>query len=174
MNQQEPVKAGNAPPIPLKSHVPHLGEAVKVGRYEVRAAGTMYELDDRFDDPELVHVALTNAFPGIPGREYNVVYAVLPDFGGVPDDWGAFLKDEILPRLESGQKLLAFCVGSHGRTGVFLASLIALLETPEQTPDPIVAARQRHCKEAVETLAQAEAVFALRGEPLPMHYRTSI
>jgi hypothetical protein len=158
----------------FKPHAPHLGEAVRVGPYTVLAAGAMYELDNRFDDPEVVHVALADHFPALPDREYQVVWQVLPDFGGVPDDWDVFLKDEILPRLESGQKLLAFCLGSHGRTGVFLASLIALLETPEQTPDPVAAVRQRHCEAAVETLAQAEAVFALRGEPLPTHYRDSM
>ncbi|MDB5186621.1 MAG: hypothetical protein JWM07_93 [Candidatus Saccharibacteria bacterium] len=167
-------KAGDTSSALPKPHVPHLGETVRVGPYEVMAAGTMYDLDDRFDDPNVVLVPLTDTFPGLIGQEYHIVYAALPDYGGVPDNWGEFLKENILPRLASGQKLLAFCVGSHGRTGVFLASLIALLESSEETPDPIVAARQRHCEKAVESFAQAQGVFALRGQPVPAHYRKSL
>ena len=79
----------------------------------------------------------------------------------------------VIDELERGQKILTFCVGSHGRTGTFLASLIAVLETAEETPDPIEAVRLRHCHHAVETLAQAEGVFALRGESLPERYVTA-
>ena len=46
---------------------------------------------------------------------------------------------------------------------MFLASLFALLESEEETPDPIAAARKRHCRRAVESIKQADAIFALRG-----------
>ncbi len=54
-----------------------------------------------------------------------------------------------------------------------LGSLIALLESAEETPDPIEAVRTRHCHHAVETLAQAEGIFALRGQELPQKYHTA-
>ncbi len=98
----------------------------------------------------------------------------LRDFGGVPTNWRELLEERIIPRLEDGDDLLAFCAGSHGRTGTFLASLIALLETPEETPDPIAAVRERHCHEAVETKLQAEAIFALRGQAVPQHYLAAL
>lgn len=39
-----------------------------------------------------------------------------------------------------------------------------------QTADPIAAIRQRYRHYAVENLAQAKAIFALRGEPVPLKY----
>ena len=105
------------------------------------------------------------------GSEHKIIWSVLEDFGGVPDDWEVFLSSVIIPELQSGHHLLAFCAGGHGRTGTFLASLVALLEDPEETPDPIAAVRERHCSHAVETTAQAEAIFALRNMELPVRYR---
>lgn len=164
--------------LTLRPHVPHDGErAVEVGDYKVYAAGTMYRLGEQFDAEDTVLVPLTGEFLDgafLFGDGYRIVWAALPDYGGVPTNWKEFLVENIIPRLKDGQKLLAFCAGSHGRTGVFLASLIALLETSEETPDPIAAVRQRHCIKAVETLKQAEAVFALRDQPVPEKYRTTL
>jgi hypothetical protein len=75
----------------------------------------------------------------------------------------------VIPLLAESKKLLGFCMASQGRTGTWLASLVAILEP--DTADPIAAIRQRHCQHAVETLAQAKAIFALRGEELPAKYR---
>jgi protein-tyrosine phosphatase len=97
--------------------------------------------------------------------------APLQDFGGVPDNWKEFLTEKVIPLLKEEKTILAFCIGSHGRTGCFLASLIALIENETETPDPIEAVRKRHCQRAVETLAQAKAVFALRDQPLPKKYQ---
>lgn len=94
----------------------------------------------------------------------------LPDFGGVPEDWREQLEMRIIPQLEAGCSMLAYCSASHGRTGTFLASLIALLEDEDETPDPIQAIRARHCVRAVESWAQVEGIFALRGQPVPLRY----
>lgn len=150
---------------------------VAVGPYNVLAGGTMYDsFFEWFDYPgEVVLVPLTDR--GVPEDLYEghiVVPLHLKDFGGVPSNWRELLEEQIVPRLGDDLPLLAFCAGSHGRTGTFLASLIALLETPEETPDPIAAVRERHCHEAVETRAQAEAIFALRGQPVPQKYLTTI
>lgn len=101
------------------------------------------------------------------GTILPIIQCELADRGGVPANWGTFIK-EIVRMLDKGYKILAYCTGSHGRTGVFGASLISVLE-PE-VEDPIAAIRERHCHEAVESLAQARAVFALRGQELPAHY----
>lgn len=155
-------------------HSPHVGSAVRVGQYQVLTTGTQYKNEehfgDRFDDADVILVPLTKELPGYFGCEYRVLWAPLEDFGGVPHNWEVFLRENIIPRLEDGQILLAYCAGSHGRTGTFLASLIALLETPEETPDPIAAARERHCDLAVETLMQARGIFALRGQAVPQKY----
>ena len=156
------------PPLP-PPHPAHRGEPVRVGPYTVLAGGTR---DLREEDLERadVLVPLNGEAPFALGRAYRVIGCPMRDFGGAPSNWREFLERVIVPELAAGSRLLAFCVGSHGRTGTFLASLIALLESVEETPDPIEAARKRHCERAVETRAQAEAVFALRGEPLPSQY----
>lgn len=160
---------------PPRMHVAHAGDvAVKVGPYNVYAGGVMYPASNHLHGPDTVLVPLTDSFPRgwlKFGGEYRMVWSALQDFGGVTDDWKEFLGENIIPRLQEGQKLLAFCAGSHGRTGVFLASLIAMLETAEETPDPIAAVRERHCVKAVETAAQVRAVFALRDQSVPKKYQ---
>ena len=101
--------------------------------------------------------------------EYTVLAKPLVDMGGVPDDWREFIQ-KLFDLLVIGKRLFIACSKGHGRTGCCLASLIAYVESGERTPDPIAAVRQRHCREAVETRSQAEAIFAMRNEPLPTRY----
>lgn len=148
----------------------HTGEPVRVGPYQVLAGGTMYWKGDMVLLPkaELIIPLTTHGFTFPSGQE--VYDLVLKDFGGVPKDWERRLRQDVIPELESGVTILTFCAGSHGRTGCFLGSLIAILESPHETPDPIAAVRERHCLHAVETFDQAEAIFALRGQEVPEFY----
>ena len=167
---KKPVGGTFIPPFTLQPpHQEHRGEPVLVGRYTVLAGGTRDLTDEDLRKADVI-VPLAGNAPFALGRAYKVIGAPMRDFGGVPTGWRGFLEEIIVPELESGHRLLVFCVGSHGRTGTFLASLIALLESKEETPDPIAAVRARHCNKAVETLAQAEAIFAIRGELLPKIY----
>jgi hypothetical protein len=155
----------------------HCGGKVRVGPYTILAGGNMYLRPEDFETADVI-VDLTNG-AWWDKQQHNVrlrpnaMLMPLPlvDFGGVPDNWKSQLEQLVSRVLARGSVVLAFCAGSHGRTGCFLGSLIALLESPEETPDPIAAVRARHCKRAVETLAQAEAIFALRGQALPEKYR---
>ena len=146
----------------------HRGEAVKVGPYTIYAGGMQYFKQGDADGFDLL-IPLTWSAPFDFGKRYQVLAAPLVDYGGVPSGWSEFL-DQVVVLLEEGTRMLVFCAGSHGRTGCLLGSLIALLETGEETPDPIAAVRARHCHHAVETLAQAEAIFKIRRETLPAHY----
>lgn len=101
------------------------------------------------------------------GAHVTFINCPLTDMGGVPDFWDSFI-DDVVTEIKAGKKILAYCVGGHGRTGTFGASLISVLEP--DTPDPIDAMRERHCYKAVETLRQADAVFALRNVELPQRY----
>ncbi len=149
----------------------HRFERVRVGNYQVGAGGLMYVRNVRDFQGADVVVPLTPEYSSkFNLEEYKVIPLILRDFGGVPTDWEAVLKHIIIPELKDGKTLYTFCIGSHGRTGTFLASLIALLESRHTTPDPIAAVRERHCSHAVETIHQAEAIFALRDEPLPSRY----
>jgi hypothetical protein len=162
-----------------------------VGQYEIRLGGLKYYQRGDLDHADILvplhdlkkdgvrglrpfsamrrlHVPQAELFT--PGHEYTIIPAYLTDFGGLPGDWGNFLERRIIPRLREGRSLESFCIGSHGRSGSILASLIALLEPDVE--DPIAAARERHCRKCVETPMQAEGIFALRGLPVPEQYRT--
>lgn len=173
---------GSGAPLP-----PYRGHPVKVGPYTLLAGGTRYlEPADlakadilvpltgcaELNFGETYTVNSTCQPKGITdleeGRDYTMLVGRLPDFGGVPDNWEWFLREKVIPLLAQGKTLLAFCFASQGRTGTWLASLVAILE-PE-TDDPIAAVRARHCAHAVETLAQARAIFALKGKSLPRKY----
>jgi len=153
-----------APPL----HRQHKGDVIQIGKYTVLAGGTRDLKSEDLAKADIL-VPLTQDIPLMSfGSAYRVVAAPLVDYGGVPEGWGTFLKEVIVPLIEAEHLLLAYCVGSHGRTGTFLASLIAIME-PE-TADPIAAVRERHCYKCVESRAQATAIFALRGEALPEKY----
>ena len=158
--------AGLGPVGPVCSHRGQ--KSVKVGPYQVYLGGTHYLEQEDFDSVDVI-VPLTDGLPELRfGKMYLILAAPLADYGGVPDEWEDFLRKQIVPLLQKGKKILAYCVGSHGRTGTFLASLISILEKDSQ--DPIATARERHCHKAVESLAQAKAIFALRGQKLPQKY----
>lgn len=157
------------PAVP--SHPLHRGNPVTVGEWTVFAGGTR---DLRAGDLTGYDLVIPLTGGGIPleRRVRTVVWSYeLQDYGGVPADWASFLQ-EVVDELRNGRRIIAFCVGSHGRTGTFLSSLVSLVEDRAVTPDPIEAVRARHCRKAVESRAQAEAVFALRGEGLSPRYAT--
>jgi len=187
MSDRTKRKAAQAPPASRAPQPPYRGNPVRVGPYIVLAGGTRYLEGSDLDKADVL-IPLTGCAElnfgqlyeltaeqqpsGItaftPGKSYQVLVGKLPDFGGVPDNWEVFLRQQVIPLLASGATLMGFCFASQGRTGTFLASLIAILE-PE-TDDPIAAVRQRHCEHAVETAAQAAAIFAIKGIPVPERY----
>lgn len=149
----------------------HFGEEVTVGPYTVWAGGI--KLNSECLGNVDVLVTLTNRqpftyssddFPDLRPHSLELL-----DYGGVPEDWADQVQ-EIVRMLEEGTRIAMHCQGGFGRTGTLLASLVAVLESSEETPDPIMAIRERYCFGAVETVSQAEACFALRGQQLPQNY----
>lgn len=147
----------------------HDGAApVKIGGYDVWLASSTYLKQEVISDMDyLLPLNGTIPYNSYFGQRLNIIQCELVDRGGVPSNWEEFIK-AFAKAIESGSKVAAWCTGSHGRTGCFGASLIAVME-PE-IEDPIEEIRKRHCKEAVESLAQAKAIYALKGVPLPEKY----
>ncbi len=163
----------SAGPEVARVHQEHRGGLVRVGEFEVGAWGTMYALPANLDEFDVI-VTLNGRLideKHLYDDQDELTELELPDFGGVPSDWRYKLERLVVPRLVAGDTMLAYCSASHGRTGTFLASLIALLESEEDTPDPVLAVRLRHCGHAVETIAQVEGIFALRSQEVPQKYR---
>ena len=149
-------------------HPEHRGKiAIKVGDYEIYAAGTRDLRPEDYEGFDLV-IPLEPDFRCFLGQEVNIMWCPWRDMSEPPKGFEDMLPERVIPALSAGKKILVYCIGSHGRTGTFIASLIALLE-PE-TPDPIAAVRERHCAKSVETLSQADFVFWLRDEDLPEMY----
>lgn len=142
---------------------------IKIGGFDVYLGAYSY-LDEKAVTNAAVLCPLNGDVPyNVPiGTWLPMVQCEMRDFGGVPEGWAGFI-DYMVRLIRSDYHVLAWCTGSHGRTGTFGASLIAVME-PE-TEDPIEAIRERHCKHAVETLAQAVAIYSLRGQKLPEKYR---
>ena len=143
----------------------HRPKSVKVGEFEVYATGTDYMWTNDLDGFDLIVPLTPNGFVFEYGKTYRPLF--LPDFGGVTSDWQQQI-EAIITLLQEGKKIVCFCFASHGRTGTFLASLIALLEPGV---DPLDAVRERHCSHAVETKEQLKAIYALLGEKVPMRHR---
>lgn len=142
-------------------------KCVTIGGRQIWAGGRIYFGAKDLIGYDLV-VPLTQVMTFAPGCRYQIFAIPLEDFGGVRAGFKQHV-EEVVRELKSGKKIIAFCDGGLGRTGTLLASLIALME-PE-TKDPIAAVRERYREFAVETYAQAEAVFALRGQKPPAEYR---
>lgn len=156
-----------------KPHTPHVGmQPVSVGQYTILAGG-LQDLVSCPVWPASIIVPLTDKELPPQANSLAVVPLYLPDFGGVPSDWEHQLAD-VVELIAECTSVMAFCMAGHGRTGTLLASLIALLEDERVTPDPIAAVRERHCTFAVESVAQGEAIFALRGQPLPRKYQKKL
>jgi protein-tyrosine phosphatase len=78
----------------------------------------------------------------------------IPD-GAAPADIEGFkdLVAWVSQQLDAGRKVHVGCAAGHGRTGTFLAALVA---TRKVSDDPIAYVRQNYCPCAVETTAQVE------------------
>ena len=150
------------------SGCPHPLKNVRVGNHHLFAGAARYITEPSIVERGIqVFVPLSTAPVTLP-KGVNVKSAVLPDFGGVTSNWSELI-NEIVEELKRGTIMMCCCEAGHGRTGTLLASLVAVMEP--DTVDPIAAVRSRYCSHAVETTAQAEAIFALRGQKLPEHYR---
>ncbi|OGF81588.1 hypothetical protein A2924_02470 [Candidatus Giovannonibacteria bacterium RIFCSPLOWO2_01_FULL_44_16] len=151
---------------------PHPGQKVVVGQNIVSAAGLMYRLRWNLTDIDTLAVLAERIPASIWSMGFTgTIFAhPLSDLGGVNGPWEKFL-EKIWQEVVDGKRIFAFCEGGHGRTGTFLASLIAMIEKPD---DPIAVMRERYCQRAVETIYQAERIFALVGKEVPEYYQKTL
>ena len=68
----------------------------------------------------------------------------------------------VAEQLEAGKKIHVGCIGGHGRTGTFLAALVAHMEVSD---DPIKWVRKNHCKKGVESKSQVNFLHKHFGCP---------
>lgn len=142
----------------------HIHDAVKpvmIGGYAVhlgRRPDLTMQLVSRMD----VICPLNGSMPPTQfGALVTTVSCELQDFGGVPKGFTKFIEN-IANQIVKGKAVLGYCTGGHGRTGTFGAALIAVMEP--KVSDPIAEIRKRHCKKAVETIKQADAIFGMMAD----------
>lgn len=147
----------------------HYRDTITIGVHEVFAGAYRDMSADSIQDINVIVPLNHGDYKSYQGDLHSVLTCHMEDFGGVPDTWESILKDTVIPLLENEYNLMAFCMGGHGRTGTFLASLIAILEP--DIDDPVTEIRKRYCDRAVETLAQCEGIFKLKGVEVPQYLK---
>lgn len=92
------------------------------------------------------------ALPWTPGTEftYRIQDGSAPSS---PKNFGK-LVEWVAHRLHEGDKVFCGCIGGHGRTGTFLAALVAHMMPGEK--DAIQYVRDNYCKKAVESEVQVK------------------
>ncbi|MBI2099377.1 hypothetical protein HYT45_03140 [Candidatus Uhrbacteria bacterium] len=148
----------------------HRKVLVKVGNYEIFVGGSAFIKPGDLEDVDIViPINAEDPLPMVFGCRYDVLCGYNSGAEDIKDKWANFI-NKVVVELQKGKKIFAYCFAGHGRTGMLLASLVAVLESEEASPDPIFAVRERYCPKAVESNYQAEFVFALRGRELPPRY----
>lgn len=90
------------------------------------------------------------AWPWNPGEEF--LFPITDMQAPANPEQFAKLVDWTIEQLQAGKKVHCGCIGGHGRTGTFLAAIVAKLGEP----DAISYVRANYCQKAVESGAQVE------------------
>lgn len=164
MHQQPTLFNGSA----YKTHPRHEGhEFITVDGHKLYL-GAARDIQELPEDVNVV-VSLNGDLVNLKyfGVRFEIIHAELQDYGGVPDCWSDFIHN-IADEIKRGVVFLAHCMGGHGRTGVFAASLVAVMDPSIE--DPIEYVRENYCQKAVESALQMKAVFDLARKPVPEKY----
>ena len=113
-----------------------------------------------FDVPAILAKRPANTpMPTKPKFRYPAIVVSWADGGVVDFDLVNKLGDLVWSHISAGKTVETGCIGAHGRTGTFLAMLLMRFEHLTAIA-AIETVRKRHCKEAIESRKQVEAIFA--------------
>jgi len=124
------------------------------------------EADVYISFDSMSHPVLTAAFPWYEGESfcYPIVNGKTP---ADLDEWRNMVAWAI-SLLEEGKTIHCGCIGGHGRTGLFLAALVAHICPPDVTyttidgisyVDATKYVRENYCPKVVETQPQVDFLF---------------
>jgi len=131
---------------------------VNIGDHTIWVGGGMYLTEEDKSGFELLIDLRKERLPkGIKfGQQVdNVLYLPIRDYAEVAEeDVREFGKRmmHLRRRIAAGERVLIFCAGGHGRTGLVLC--YALLQFEPTITDPVAEIRRRYCPKAVETDGQ--------------------
>lgn len=135
------------------------------GSHHVSQTGDVKAMNDaaESDFAESLSKAAPNvqrAWLRLPIKDYGVPENLTREF------WDA-LRDDLYALMKRGEKVVVFCQGGHGRTGMAAAILCYLLNPKAIGDDPIGWVRDHYCHKAVETANQVKYVHKILGLPEP-------
>lgn len=159
----------------------HWRDPIKVGDYTVTASASSDRCTAKITDmvpdygvylstywqPRLM---LSADFPRIEGvqlaTEYPLAIFDWVDYSTPRTSSFMPLYNWVKEQIEMGKRIDIGCFGAHGRTGTFLALLVADYEKCG-AEEAIRRVRQRHCDRAIESIAQENYIYMWCGEPIP-------
>lgn len=146
----------------------HAGDGVKIGSATIYAGGSNYLWPEdmmEYDVRVLLRAERNDRNVKFGDAERGFLWLPIHDFKTVEETNWAIWKvrlTQVYEKIKQNKRVIVFCAGGHGRTGLFLASLLVLAE-PE-IDDPVAEIRRRYCNKAVETPEQAAQVMRLLRE----------
>jgi hypothetical protein len=163
MVDQDKTGGGGIPP-PCR----HQGVAVYIGGHFIYAGGGNYLKPEDMASYKLrvllrAEQETRNLAFGY--FENGFLWLPIPDYQTVHEsDWSEWKQalQVVANAVSKGHRVIVFCAGGHGRTGLFLASLLALMEP--DIDDPTAELRRRYCHKAVETEKQEAQVKRFLNE----------
>ena len=91
----------------------------------------------------------------------DILHLPIPDMGVMPEKAYDHYSSRVAKMIEQGARVAIFCLGGHGRTGLFAGAVLGKLGKD----DPIGLLRSDYCSKAVESSAQVTALSTLLGHP---------
>lgn len=151
-------------------HCDHKPNPVKCGDVQIYASGRRFLKIPTDLHPFQFVVPLGSEFSlqTLIGYTGFLLPFPIQDFTAPDPQHLRIMAERMLTFAKHGNKVLTYCEGSHGRTGLVVATCIGLAEP--DCEDPVEAVRKRHCHKACETDAQIRAVFTALDRPLPAKY----
>lgn len=164
MSGKNKVMGGGHSPLPCS----HDGDPVKIGRSTIYAGGGMYlspETMARYELRVFLRAERNSENFAFGHTARGFLWLPIVDYLTVQEhDWAVWKVrlQQVYGQMQQGKRVIVFCAGGHGRTGLFLASLLALAEP--DINDPVAEIRHRYCDKAVETSEQAAQVLRFLRE----------
>jgi len=162
MSEKLKIAGGPGPPTTCAHRRGGEVKPVQIGNYTIWAGGGMYltEKDtagfDLLIDLRVERLPSKVAFGDDRGK---TLYLPIRDYEAVaPEHLLLFGRNmlRLRHRLRDGERVLLFCAGGHGRTGLVLCYI--LLQHEPMINDPVAEIRHRYCERAVESRSQLEQI----------------
>lgn len=162
MSEKFKVVGGQGPPITCAHRRGGEVKPVQVGNYTIWAGGGMYLTEEDKAGFDLLIDLREEGLPkGISFGDMRdkTLYLPVRDFEAVATKHLLLFGKRMLRlrnRFRDSERVLIFCAGGHGRTGLVLCYI--LLQHEPMIVDPVAEVRRRYCERAVESHSQHEQV----------------